>query len=75
MNIFNLSGRQLVLLSALIADQIALEYNIEEQEIIAAILEAIGENLSVYIAVAAEGRSEKTEWFYCFNRYNQLNVS
>lgn len=61
MSRFNLSARQLVLLSAIIADQIAAEYTLEEQEIISAVLQAIGENISVYIAVVAEGRTESTQ--------------
>lgn len=53
MNIFDCNARQLVLLSALIADQIALEYSTEQQAVIEALLRSIAENINIYIALEA----------------------
>lgn len=53
MNIFECNPKQLVLLAALIADQIALQHNLEEQEVIATVLRAISENVSIYVATEA----------------------
>lgn len=60
MNIFECNAKELVMLSAVIANQISLEYTVEQQEIITIILSSIAENLSIYISV--EGfRSGKEE--------------
>ncbi|MGL5352884.1 MAG: hypothetical protein ACRDA5_06100 [Clostridium sp.] len=48
MNIFECNARQLILLAALIADQIATEYSLEERDVIATVLAAVVENISMY---------------------------
>lgn len=50
MNIFDCSARELTLLSTVIADQIAEEYNSKQQEKIAAVLVSIAAILDIYIA-------------------------
>lgn len=50
MNIFDCSARELTLLSAVIADQIAEEYNSKQQEKISAVLVSIAAILDIYIA-------------------------
>lgn len=59
MNIFEFSGKELVLISALISEKIASEYTPEEQEIIASLLRSISENITVYGAREAINRLNK----------------
>lgn len=59
MNIFELSGKELVLISALISEKIASEYTPEEQEIIASLLRSISENITVYVAREAINKLNK----------------
>lgn len=59
MGILNCNARQLIILAALIAEEIAEEYDSEDQEKISAILVAIAANLDIYVALT--GNSEITE--------------
>lgn len=60
MNIFECNAKELVMLSAVIANQISLEYSLEQQEVITIFLTSIAENLSIYISL--EGfKNEKEE--------------
>lgn len=54
MDLFELNQRQLMLLAVAIADGISNEYTVEELEIIATVLSAIVENISIGLAVAGK---------------------
>lgn len=58
MSILNCNARQLVILAALIAEEIAEEYDSEEQEKISAILVAIAANLDIYVALNPAGETK-----------------
>ncbi|GAB6168540.1 hypothetical protein JCM1393_10000 [Clostridium carnis] len=61
MDIYSLNGDQLIVVAAVIAAEIAKGLTPEQQDILAWLFEAIGENLSVYGAVESFRSSNDSE--------------